>query len=287
VLSFPLDARASWICVAVFLASAIGCWPAHSARSRLAALLGRPNAPERPAGRLLRWAAAEPRRAAVVLAGAALVGAGLGGPGGAVASAIAAGVGYHRWRSSALRRRHTEEVAALLDAVGVLAAELRAGAHPATAAAAASAGTRAVHRVFRAVAAGAALGAEIPTLLVRHTGGEPAIADELSRVAAAWALAERHGAALAELMEAVRTDLEVRLRLAGQIKAQLAGPRASSSVLAGLPVLGVLLGEGIGAGPWHILTGTPAGQALLVLGTGLACAGILWSGRITGRAVPR
>jgi tight adherence protein B len=287
VLSAPLDARGAWIWVALCLASSIGCWPASPARNRLAALLGRPGACERPVRRLLRWSTAEPRRAAVVLSGASLVGGLLGGPGGAVASGIAAGVGYHRWRSSALRRRHTEEVAALLDAVGVLAAELRAGAHPATAAAAASAGTRAVHRVFRAVAAGAALGAEIPTLLARHTGAEPAIADELRRVAAAWALAERHGAALAELMEAVRADLDVRLRLAGQIKAQLAGPRASSSVLAGLPVLGVLLGEGIGAGPWHILTGTPAGQALLVLGTGLACAGILWSGRITARAVPR
>jgi tight adherence protein B len=57
-------------------------------------------------------------------------------------------------------------------------------------------------------------------------------------------------------------------------------------VLAALPVLGVLLGEGIGAGPWHVLTGTSSGLALLVLGTGLACAGILWSGRITAKAVP-
>jgi len=189
VLSAPLDARSSWIGAAVLLASAIGCWPAFPARGRLVALLGRPGAPERPVGRLLRWSTVEPRRAVVVLSGAALAGGALGGPGGAVASAIAAGVGYHRWRSSALRRRHAEEVSALLDAVGVLAAELRAGAHPATAAAAASAGTRAVHRVFRAVAAGAALGAEIPTLLVRHTGGEPAIADELSRVAAVVTLA--------------------------------------------------------------------------------------------------
>jgi tight adherence protein B len=281
------DARSSWACAALALAVAIGCWPASPARSRLSALLPRPDALGGPLGRMARWAAVEPRRGAAVLVGAVLLGALVAGPGGAVASAMAAGVGHHRWRGAALRRRHTAEVAALLDAVGVLAAELRAGAHPANAAAAAATGTRAVHRVLGAVAAGAQLGAEIPALLERHTDGEPAIADELSRVAAAWALAERHGAALAELMDAVRTDLDVRVRLAGQIKAQLAGPRASSAVLAGLPVLGVLLGQGIGADPWHILTATPVGQLLLVAGTGLAGAGMLWSGRITANAVPR
>ncbi|MDT7560737.1 MAG: tight adherence protein, partial [Pseudonocardiales bacterium] len=248
MLTSVSDARSSWACVALALAVAIGCWPASPARSRLSALLPRPDGLGGPLGRMARWAAVEPRRGASVLIGAVLLGALVAGPGGAVASAMAAGVGYHRWRGAALRRRHTAEVAALLDAVGVLAAELRAGAHPANAAAAAATGTRAVHRVLGAVAAGAQLGAEIPALLERHTDGEPAIADELSRVAAAWALAERHGAALAELMDAVRTDLDVRVRLAGQIKAQLAGPRASSAVLAGLPVLGVLLGALV-AGP--------------------------------------
>jgi tight adherence protein B len=144
-----------------------------------------------------------------------------------------------------------------------------------------------VHRVLGSVAAGARLGARVPALLEQHARTEPAIADELRRLAAAWAVAERHGIALADLVDAVRTDLDARARLAGQVKAQLAGPRSTAAVLAGLPPLGVLLGQGIGANPWRVLTDTSVGQILLVVGTALACAGVAWSGQITARAVPR
>jgi tight adherence protein B len=80
--------------------------------------------------------------------------------------------------------------------------------------------------------------------------------------------------------------MEARLRLSGQIKAQLSGPRASAAVLAGLPILGIALGQGMGAHPLVILATTPVGQLLLVLGTGLAAAGLLWSARITAKAAP-
>ncbi|HTF48784.1 MAG TPA: type II secretion system F family protein [Pseudonocardia sp.] len=283
----PHDPRWSWVAVALSLAAAIACWPASPARSRLVALLAPARGPGGRLGHLAGWIAVDPHRGVVVLVVSALGGGLLAGVGGALAAAIASGVGYHRWRAGAVRRGHSTEVAALLDAVAVMTAELRAGAHPAGAAASAAAGAGVVHRVLTSVAAGAQLGAQVPALLERHASNEPAIADELRRMAAAWALAERHGATLAELMDAVRADLEARVRLAGQIKAQLAGPRASSAVLAGLPVLGVALGQGIGANPWQVLTGTPVGQVLLVVGTGLVCAGMLWSGRITGKAVPQ
>jgi len=283
----PPDPRWCWVATTLALAAAIACWPASPARSRLVALLAPARGPGGRLGHLASWIAVEPRRGAMVLVVSALCGGLLAGAGGALAAGIASGVGYHRWRAGAVRRGRASEVAALLDAVAVMTAELRAGAHPASAAAAAAAGGGVVRRVLTSVAAGAQLGAQVPALLERHAGKEPAIADELSRMAAAWALAERHGATLAELMDAVRADLEARVRLAGQIKAQLAGPRASSAVLAGLPVLGVALGQGIGANPWQVLTGTPVGQVLLVAGTGLVCAGMLWSGRITGKAVPQ
>ena len=283
----PPDPRWSWVVVALTLAAAIACWPASPARSRLVTLLAPARGPGGRLGHLAGWIAVDPHRGVVVLVVSVLVGGLLAGIGGALAAALASGVGYHRWRAGAVRRGHSSEVAALLDAVAVMTAELRAGAHPAGAAASAAAGAGVVHRVLTSVAAGAQLGAQVPALLERHASNEPAIADELRRMAAAWALAERHGATLAELMDAVRADLEARVRLAGQIKAQLAGPRASSAVLAGLPVLGVALGQGIGANPWQVLTGTPVGQVLLVAGTGLVCAGMLWSGRITGKAVPQ
>jgi tight adherence protein B len=166
-----------------------------------------------------------------------------------------------------------------------MAAELRAGAHPSVAAEAAVSGTARVHRLLRCAAAATRLGAQVPALLRRHAVDEPAIAAELSRLAAAWTLADRHGVALAELMDAVRTDLDARVRHAGQVEAQLAGPRATAAVLAGLPFVGVLLGEGIGAHPWQVLAGTPAGQLLLVVGVGLSCAGALWSDWVMRRGM--
>jgi tight adherence protein B len=135
------------------------------------------------------------------------------------------------------------------------------------------------------VAAAAKLGADVPSVLRRHAVGEPAIGAELTRFAAAWSLTERHGVGFAHLLEAVRADLDSRIRLASQVQAQLAGPRSTSAVLAGLPALGILLGQGIGANPWHVLSSTPIGQVLLVIGAGLACTGVIWAERITGKAV--
>lgn len=272
--------------VALALASAVTCWPAGPGRYRLATLLPRDRGAARPwARRHPRWLAEGATRAVLALAAAAALGGLLAGPAGVVTSTMLGGLGLHR-RRAAIRRRHNQaELATLVDALGVLTTELRAGAHPANAAADVAAGTDA-HRVFASVAVGARLGADVPALLGRHAAAST-IPDELNRVAAAWALAERHGVALAELLDAVRADLDARARLAGQVSAQLAGPKASAAVLAGLPLLGVALGQGIGADPWHVLTATGPGQLLLVTGTALACAGVIWSGWILSKAVPR
>jgi len=50
-------------------------------------------------------------------------------------------------------------------------------------------------------------------------------------------------------------------------------------------VLGLLMGSGVGAHPWTVLT-TGAGQALLVAGVALEIAGIAWTGRLVARAAP-
>ncbi|MBO0873179.1 MAG: type II secretion system F family protein [Pseudonocardia sp.] len=277
----------SWAAVALTLASAVGCWPAGAGRYRLATLLRR----DRGAARALarghrRWLSEGATRAVLAFAVVALLGGLLAGPAGVVASAMLGALGLHR-RRAAVRRRHNQaELATLAEALGVMTTELRAGAHPANAAADAAAGTDAAHRMFASVAVGARLGADVPSLLGRHAATST-IPDELNRLAAAWALADRHGVALAELLDAVRADLDARIRLAGQVSAQLAGPKASAAVLAGLPLLGVALGQGIGANPWHVLTATAAGQLLLTTGTALACAGVIWSGRIMSKAVPR
>jgi tight adherence protein B len=209
----------------------------------------------------------------------------LGGVGGAIAAATVSAVALLRWRAASRSRQDRAQLAELVDVLGLLVADLRVGAHPATAAAAAaSAGIGAVHRILGSVAAGARLGARVPVLLHQHAAEEPGIADGLTRLASAWDLAERHGMGLAELVDAVRADLDARLRIAGEVRAQLAGPRATAAVLAGLPLLGVALGEGIGAGPLRVFVDTGVGQVLLVVGTALVCAGTAWSDRIMAGA---
>jgi tight adherence protein B len=63
----------------------------------------------------------------------------------------------------------------------------------------------------------------------------------------------------------------------------LAGARTTAAVLAGLPVLGILFGELLGAHPLRFLLSGGAGGWLLVAGATLGCCGLMWSDRITGR----
>ena len=67
----------------------------------------------------------------------------------------------------------------------------------------------------------------------------------------------------------------------------LAGPRATATVLTALPVLGILLGELVGAGPLQVLRSGVLGQALVVAGVGLAAAGAAWARAVLRSAVPR
>jgi tight adherence protein B len=84
---------------------------------------------------------------------------------------------------------------------------------------------------------------------------------------------------------AVEDDLRARVRHRAELRAATAGPRASAAVLAGLPVLGLLMGSGVGADPWHVLTTTGTGQVLLVAGVALEAAGLVWSRRLVLRAL--
>jgi len=56
-------------------------------------------------------------------------------------------------------------------------------------------------------------------------------------------------------------------------------------VLAGLPLLGIALGQAIGAAPLALLLRDTTGGLLLVVGTVLVCLGLWWTERITARAV--
>ncbi|CAM4016202.1 type II secretion system F family protein [Kibdelosporangium persicum] len=252
--------------IVLTLAAALLTWPTATASRRLAALTGPPRRVFRPP---------RPNTALLALA-SALLGGVLLGVGGAIAGAIGGAVGWRYARSRQRLRQRTAAVEDLAETVRSLVSELRAGAHPVAAAEsvavdAPSSGAEAM----RAIAAAARMGGD-----VEQAVREPLFAD----VAHAWALAQRHGLPLADVLAAVVRDLDQRVRFARQVHARMVGPRTSAAVLACLPVVGVALGQLMGANPFRTLSGTTAGQALLVMGVGLMCVGLLWSGRLTRQA---
>jgi tight adherence protein B len=202
--------------------------------------------------------------------------------------AAAAIVGVTLWirrrRHRRLRRRAAES-AALQGALDVLVGELRVGAHPVAAFTVAGGEVDGVVAAsLRAVAARARLGADVAAGLhsVSQRSSTPA---HWGRLAVCWQLAQDHGLAIATLMQTAQRDIVERERFSARVDAGMTGARTTAAVLAGLPLLGVGLGELIGAQPVSFLLSSGVGGWLLVIGVTLACGGLLWSDRITARVL--
>jgi tight adherence protein B len=188
-----------------------------------------------------------------------------------------------RYRSRRRMRCATEEARALEAALDVLVGELRVGAHPVRAFRVAADETAGVVAAsLRAVAARARLGADV-TAGLRAAARSSSMPAHWDRLAVCWQLAGDHGLAIATLMRAAQRDIAERQRFSARVLSGMAGARATAAILAGLPALGVLLGQLIGARPLSFLLSGHAGGWLLVVGSTLACGGLLWSDRITDR----
>ncbi len=226
---------------------------------------------------------ARPSRELVIagIAVAALVLA-VAAPAGVVAAVgLVTATVTERRRRRRRRRARATEAAALQGALDVLVGELRVGAHPVTAldtAADDSAGAVAV--ALRTIAARARLGADVAAGM-RSVARTSALPAHWERLAVYWQLAQAHGLAIATLMQTAQRDLVERERFASRVDAGMAGARTTAGVLAGLPVIGVVLGQLIGADPLTFLVLGGFGQWLLVIGVALACLGLRWSDRIT------
>ena len=256
------------------LAGALVCWPSADLAGRLAGLplpLRRPDLAALAGGRAGTLGPA-------LLCGAA--GLLLATP---VVAVLAAGCGAAAGRS--LRQRLLaagtgRRSRALVEALGALAAELRAG-RPLEEAAATAVDACPDPAVAAALGPVLRLGEPPPGT----ADDEPARA--LVRVAAAARLSAGTGCSLAGVLTAVEDDLRARLHVEQELRSAVAGPRASAATLAGLPVLGLVMGSGVGADPWRVLTTTGTGTVLLVVGVVLELAGITWSARLVRRAVGR
>lgn len=253
-----------------------------SALALALALLIAPGAPRRRIGaskrfesKGIRWYAA-----AIGAAGLCVVAVALEVPWPVVAAAVLAAVTLTgRTLRTRRARRHVQEALELQGALAVLVGELRAGAHPVAAFDTAAAEVDGpVSTGLREVAARARLGADVP-------GGLKAVACASSmpthwdRLAVYWQLAQDHGLAIAALMRAAERDVVARERFSSRVRSGMAGARATASVLAGLPLLGIGLGQLIGANPLRFLFGD--GSTVLLVGVGLSCLGLAWSDRIT------
>ncbi|MFC4943254.1 type II secretion system F family protein [Pseudonocardia sp. GCM10023141] len=211
----------------------------------------------------------------------------LAGPGGAVAGAVVAGTarGRHRHRRGAHHAADTCEQ--LADAVRRMAEELRAGTHPTAALAGITSDGPQARAVLGPAAVAAGLGDDVPAALRRAAGEHPAVAGDVERIAGAWELSTRHGVPLAGLLAGAQEHIRWQVRFTRTVGAQLAGPRATATVLTALPVLGLGLGQLVGADPIGVLRSGLLGQVLVVVGVALAAAGSAWTERIIAAATPR
>ncbi|AGB26133.1 Flp pilus assembly protein TadB [Mycobacterium sp. JS623] len=252
------------------LALALVVFPASS-RGRIQALGLAVSARRRPPA--LPFAGVSAAMSAIVL------------PAGLVATlAIVGGTWWTRRRRHLRAKRRAAESTALQGALEVLVGELRAGAHPVAAfSVAATEVDGPVAESLRAVAARARLGADVPSGL-RGVAAGSALPAHWERLGVCWQLAQDHGLSIAPLMQTAQQDVVERERFSARVDAGMTGARTTAVVLAGLPLLGIGLGELIGAAPLSFLLSNGVGGWLLVIGIALVCAGMLWSDRITARA---
>jgi tight adherence protein B len=182
----------------------------------------------------------------------------------------------------ALRRRHAharsaaENADRVVEVCDLLAAELAAGRTPE----AALDETAVVWSPMRVVADACRLGGDVPEAM-RELSTTPG-AGSLRLLGAAWAVSHRTGAGLRggtrRVADAVRSEQATRRTVAGE----LASARATARLMAGLPVLALLMGSGAGGDPWPFLLGSPWGLGCLAAGLGLGFAGLWWIELIAG-----
>jgi len=256
----------------LLLAWAALCWPAPP---RL-----RPTARPRRSRPAVPWASA--RRVGGALAGATvpLTAAALAGPAGVLTATMLTATGILLGRRLLTERRRRRALPDILRGLRTLNRELRAGADPLTAVGGAGRAGR---------GAGARVLARLMVLMQSGADGDPVEGGNepedrvLDVLRSGWLLSRRHGVAFGRVVSGIADELADEVAAEQERTAQLAGPRLSGYVMAGLPMMGLLLGAGMGVNPVAVLFGSAAGRLLLMVGVALMCAGLLWSARIVDR----
>ncbi|MER6249963.1 type II secretion system F family protein [Streptomyces sp. NPDC001584] len=188
-----------------------------------------------------------------------------------------------RWlRVRARERARAARAAEVVALCGAVVGELRAGAQPGQALTAAmrrtAVGPGGPGAAETGVLAAAAFGGDVPGAL-RQAAREPG-AEGLAGMAACWRVSVDGGAGLAAGLERLEGALRAERDRQESLRAQLAGARSTVLVLALLPLVGLLIGTGLGADPLRVLLHTPMGWGCLLAGGVLEALGLLWCRRI-------
>ncbi|MFI1764580.1 type II secretion system F family protein [Streptomyces sp. NPDC020800] len=173
------------------------------------------------------------------------------------------------------RERRADAVIGLCAA---LACEVRAGRQPGEALLRAARDCDGLGEAQAAVIAAARFGGDVPGALAvaaRQPGAEG-----LLGLAACWRVAVDQGAGLAAGLDRLEGALRAERDQRADLRAQLAGARATALLLAALPALGLLLGSAMGADPLRVLLHSGAGLGCLVAGALFEGAGTWWAARI-------
>ncbi|MFI2761269.1 type II secretion system F family protein [Streptomyces echinatus] len=177
------------------------------------------------------------------------------------------------------RERRADAVIALC---GALAGEVRAGRQPGAALLRAARDSGGLGDAQAAVVAAARFGGDVPGALAaaaRQQGAEG-----LLGLAACWRVAVDQGAGLAAGLDRLEAALRAERDQRADLRAQLAGARATAVLLAALPALGLLLGTAMGADPLRVLLHSGAGLGCLAAGAVFETAGMWWAVWIVRRA---
>lgn len=178
------------------------------------------------------------------------------------------------------RRRNeptpTEKLGAALRS---LASELRAGVAPGEALARAAG----IPPLWPNALTAARLGEPVDSGFLVDAERDAALAASLRQLAACWHVGVTRGSGLAVSVERLALSLRTQQELQTTLRNELAAPRATSRMLAFLPVVGVGMGYLLGADPIAWFLSSSIGAVVFAIALALTLAGSAWTRAIVRR----